>query len=62
MPKSKTSTGEKEQLVELVPEHPHLYNPRLPEHRDTQLNFIFLLFGVNKVLVLVLVLMHGAHW
>ena len=23
--------------IELVREHPHLYNPRLPEHRDVQL-------------------------
>ena len=37
MPKSKISTGKTEELIELVREHPHLYNPRLPEHRDAQL-------------------------
>ena len=37
MPKSKISTGKTEQLIELVLEHPHLYNPRLPEHRDALL-------------------------
>ena len=37
MPKNKISTGKTEQLIELVREHPYLYNPRLPEHRDVQL-------------------------
>ena len=37
MPKSKISTGKTQQLIELVREHPHLFNPRLPEHRDDQL-------------------------
>ena len=37
MPKSKISTGKTEQLIELVREHTHLYNPRLPEHMDAQL-------------------------
>ena len=35
--KSKISTGNTEQLIELVREHPHVYNPRLPKHRDVQL-------------------------
>ena len=36
-PKSKISTGKREQLIELFLEHPHLYNPRLPEHMYAQL-------------------------
>ena len=36
-PKSKISMGKTEQLIELVREHPHLYNPRVPEHSDAQL-------------------------
>ena len=31
MPKSKSATGNTEQFIELVREHPNLYNPRLPE-------------------------------
>ena len=43
MPKSKISTEKTERLIELVREHPHLYNPRLPEHRDAQ--FIYNTWG-----------------
>ena len=41
--------GKTEQLIELVREHHHLYNPRLPEHRDAQL--IHNTWGIIAVLV-----------
>ena len=36
--KKQNIDGKTEQLIELVREHPHLYYPRLPEHRGAQLN------------------------
>ena len=35
--KKQNIDGKTEQPIELVREHPHLYNTRLPEHRDAQL-------------------------
>ena len=39
MPKSKVSKEKTEHLIELVRDHPLLYNPRVPEHKDAQLTF-----------------------